>query len=277
MILKSTNYQDYKEMLKYGKTKGMILSNKFFPKYSVYDKLILFQSLEEFTAIKNECKDNFFLRADNVIGKTPIPKYLKGQMHTKESAIPFIQEVKRTNPEFSIVYMEENERFLDPMHLIYTHGAFNFYFYWNHTLYIDYVGPFFDASNLTKGQIFHESFQIPFQELYFLDARNIRKFQTMQVPEKVFQEQWQRRKLELLKERLEYRKLIQSLTPIFAPCPDDILDKVINSICFYILENQASILPETGDHFGIQFNINRHDEIEVYEINRLERMIKKES
>ena len=55
------------KILHYVKTKGMILTEKLFPKYSVYDKLILFQTEEEFLSIQEECKDVFFLRADNVI------------------------------------------------------------------------------------------------------------------------------------------------------------------------------------------------------------------
>lgn len=275
MILNSAKYSDYLKMLHYGKTKGMILTEKLFPKYSVYDKLILFQTEEEFLSIQEECKDVFFLRADNVIGATPIPKALKGRNATKETAISFIREVKQANPEFSIVYMEEDDRFLDPIHLIYTHGAFNLYFYWGNMLYIDYVCPFFDASNLTKGQAVHESFQVPFSEIYYLDAQTIRKFQTKQVSSQNFQEQWQRRKLELLKEHLEYQRLIQTIDPSFTPCPDAILDSVIDSCCFSVLENKHHILPKTGNEFGIQLNINRYDEIEIYEISRLERMIKR--
>ena len=52
MILNSTIYSDYLKMLHYGKTKGMILTEKLFPKYSVYDKLILFQTEEEFFSIQ---------------------------------------------------------------------------------------------------------------------------------------------------------------------------------------------------------------------------------
>lgn len=275
MILNSTIYSDYLKMLSYGKTKGMILTEKLFSKYSVYDKLILFQTEEEFYSIQDECKDVFFLRADHLIGATPIPKDLKGRNATKESAISFIREVNQKNPEFSIVYMEEDKCFLDPIHLIYTHGAFNLYFYWGKVLYIDYVCPFFDASNLTKGQAVHESFQIPFQEIYYLNAKNIRKFQTNQVQPLIFQNQWQQRKLELLKEHLKYQKLIQSINPSFAPCPDRILDSVIDSICFYVLENKNVILAKTGPEFGIQLNINQYDEMEIYEISRLERMIKR--
>ena len=115
MILNSAKYSDYLKMLHYGKTKGMILTEKLFPKYSVYDMLILFQTEEEFLSIQEKYKDVFFLRADNVI----------------------------------------------------------------------------------------------------------------------------------------------------------------DSCCFFVLENKHHILSKTGNEFGIQLNINRYDEIEIYEISRLERMIKR--
>ena len=40
---------------------------------------------EEFRSIQEERKDVFFLRADNVIGTTPISKDLKGRNATKEN------------------------------------------------------------------------------------------------------------------------------------------------------------------------------------------------
>ena len=52
-------------------------------------------------------------------------------------------------------------------------------------------------------------------------------------------------------------------------------DNVIDSCCFFVLENKHHILFKTGNEFGIQLNINRYDEIEIYEISRLERMIKR--
>ena len=78
-----------------------------------------------------------------------------------------------------------------------------------------------------------------------------------------------------MKEHLEYQRLIQTIDPSFTPCPDAILDSVIDSCCFSVLENKHHILPKTGNEFGIQLNINRYDEIEIYEISRLERMIKR--
>ena len=78
-----------------------------------------------------------------------------------------------------------------------------------------------------------------------------------------------------MKEQLKHQKLIQSIEPIFAPCPDAILDTIINSCCLYVLENKHNILPKTGNEFGIQLNINQHDEMEIYEISRLERMLKR--
>ena len=52
-------------------------------------------------------------------------------------------------------------------------------------------------------------------------------------------------------------------------------DNVIDSCCYSVLENKHHILPKTGNEFGIQLNINQDDEMEIYEISRLERTLKR--
>lgn len=61
MILDSKNSNDINEMVKYGKTKGMILVEKFFPQFSLYKKLIIFHNVNECNILLEKMDDIFLL------------------------------------------------------------------------------------------------------------------------------------------------------------------------------------------------------------------------
>lgn len=269
MILNSEKSEDINEMINYGKTKGMILVKKFFPEFFIYDKLIIFQTIDDWDKIKNELNDTFFLRADTLLDcKKGV--YVPGRWSNKEHVINFIKEVNKQNKNAVIVYIEEKE--LNEASLIYTHGGFNIHFHLNKYIYIDYVCPYFDVSDITSGKTTHQSWKIPFEEIVFISAKNINKYNIFTISDGAFNISWNARKKKMFMEHSNRIEEINKIENKFTKCPNSVLNLIIDKIILPICNNIEDLKIYTGNEFGVQFNVNNKGKIEVYEINRPERM-----
>lgn len=270
MILNSKNLNDIDKMIKYGKTKGMILVEKFFPQFSLYKKLIIFNNINECNILLEEMDDIFFVRADTLIGDGIVK--VAGRWANKNNVFEFVKQVNIENERAVIVYMQEHE--LNEEGLIYTKGAFNIQIDLNNNIYMDYVGPSFDASDITKGKATHESWKIPYHEVLFLNSKNINKYKIFEISNQAFNNCWNNRKDILLKEHPNRKEEISKLENKFQKCPIYILNMIIEEIILPVVYKQKEFANYVGNNFGIQLNINDKGKIEVYEINRPERMEK---
>lgn len=156
-------------------------------------------------------------------------------------------------------------------------GAFNIQIDLNKNIYIDYVGPHFDASDITKGKATHESWQIPYNEALFLDSKKINNYKIFEISNSAFEECWIDRKKTMLREHQNRKEEIISLQNRFQRCPTYILNMIIEEIIFPIIYRQTEFNKYVGNQFGVQLNINDKSKIEVYEINSPERMKKNNS
>lgn len=168
--------------------------------------------------------------------------------------------------------MQEHE--LNQDGLIYTKGAFNIHVDLNENIYMDYVGPSFDASDITKGKATHEAWKIPYDEVLFLNSKNINNYKIFEISNLAFNDCWNDRKKIMLKEHPNRKKEIARLENHFQKCSINILNIVIEEIIFPVVYRQDEFAKYAGKQFGIQLNINNKGKIEVYEINRPERMRK---
>ena len=269
MILNSENANDMNEMMLYGKTKGMILVKKFFPEFFIYDRIIIFQTIDDWNKIANQLSNIFFLRADTKI-KNKKGVYVVGRWSNKQHVKEFVSEVNKQNSKAVIVYLEE--KILNQDELIYTQAAFNIHFDLNKYIYIDYVCPCFDASDITRGKATHQSWKIPFDEIAFLTSKTINKYNTFTISDEAYQDSWKARKIKMFSEHPNRVEEIKNIDNKFVKCPNSILDLIIDKIILsiYIRINDLKIY--VGNEFGVQFNITGIDTIEVYEINRPERI-----
>lgn len=269
MILSSKNTKDLNSMMLYGKTKGMILVKKFFPEFFIYDKLVVFKTIDDWNKIKDDLSDVFFLRADTKI-KDEKGVYVAGRWSNKKHIKEFVSEVNKQNKEAVIVYMEESA--LNQDSLIYTQASFNIHFDLNKYIYIDYVCPCFDASDITGGRATHQSWKVPIDEIVFLTSKNISKYNIFTISDEAFIDSWEARKIKMFSEHPNRIEEIKNINNKFINCPDEILDLIINKIILSVYFRIDELKVFTGNEFGVQFNITDIGKIEVYEINRPERM-----
>jgi hypothetical protein len=272
LILDSHDEKDIKEMQKYGKTKGMILVKKYFPSFNVYERIIILNSKQDLKKLENILPELFFVRVDYIIGKQT--KYLPGKNIDKDNLLNYIVEVNKLSVDANVVILLEKQ--INEYDLIHTNGSFNIHFDCDKFVYFDYVGNGFDASNITKGQATHESWKIPFKEILFLDSKNINKYKIFEVSNIEYANQLIKRKEELKNHLPNYIKEIEKINKEYVKCDSRKIQMVIEKIILPVMCNLDSITKDVGKEFGLQCNFIK-DGIEMYEINRPERMVKPEN
>lgn len=267
MILRASNPKDSLEMMKYGKTKGMILVNKYLPDLSLYKKLIIVRTPEEFDEIKYELPEKFFVRVDSPIG---LP-YLSnpGRWATKENAVEFIEEVNYKSKDSVTVCMDELDYVGDR---IDTRGGFNIHFSIAEAMFIDYVGPGFDPAEITKGQAAHESWRIPYDDIPFLKSHLMTKYKVLQISNKEYKETIKKRKEVLLENHPERYEDIKKISKKYRKCSHDIFELILEQIIFPLWLKQDELINDKLIEFGVQLCITKENKLAVFEINRPERM-----
>lgn len=172
MILDLHNKNHIPLINMYKKCKGISLVNKYLPSLSPLNKMYVINSMEDWKQVETEFPEHMMtIRCDSpkgVNGKLP-----SGQTFDKDRVPAYINKVKSAVPD-AVLILEDmkpgtNER-------IHTQGGVNLDIKIGDYVLMEYVGPSFDCRELCTGKASHESWNIPWDEVPFMNDNSIRKY-----------------------------------------------------------------------------------------------------
>lgn len=252
MVLDITNEQDLKIINQYKKCLGITLVNKYLPELSPINKMYVINSLEDWELVENEFPP-FMMTArcdslEGVNGKLP-----NGQTFNRDRVRGYIREVKNAVPE-AVIILEDMKKGTNER--IHTKGGINLYMKIGEYLYIDYVGPCFDARELCIGVAVHESWTIPWDEIPFMKDSAIRKYHTYRINEAEY--------IETAKERIAFlikafpdrkEEIINTMPKRYSGISSWIFRDLMNQVIFPLWVKQNQLLRDGLNLFGVEINI----------------------
>ena len=236
----------------YKKCKGISLVNEYLPSLSPLNKMYVINSMEDWKQVENEFPEHMMtVRCDSpkgVNGRLP-----SGQTFDRDRVSGYIKEVKSAVPD-AVLILEDmkpgtNER-------IHTQGGVNLDIKIGDYILIEYVGPSFDCRELCTGKAAHESWNIPWDEVPFMNDASIRKYKVGIIDQEGYVSTAKERLAFLLNAFPDKKEEIFSAIPKSFKGMDinlfrDVRDKVI-----FPLWIQHEQLSRDGlRHFGVEVNV----------------------
>ena len=258
----------------YKKCKGIALVNKYLPKLTPLNKMYVINSLEDWEKVEKEFPEEMMtVRCDSlkgVNGKLP-----SGQTFNRDRVKGYIEEVKAVAPDTVIILEDMKEGTNERIH---TQGGVTLDIQIGDHVYMDYVGPSFDARELCMGKAVHEAWNIPWEDVPFMKESAISKYKITETN--------QREYIETAKERILF--LIKAFPDrkdeIFETMPkkyDGISRKTFRDIreqIIFPLWLQHEELSRNGlKSFGVEINIAKDGTLVPMEIQVPERFREKQS
>lgn len=252
MILNLHNKNHIPLINMYKKCKGISLVNKYLPKLSPLNKMYVINSMEDWKQVENEFPEHMMtVRCDSpkgVNGRLP-----SGQTFDRNRVSGYIEEVKSAVPD-AVLILEDmkpgtNER-------IHTQGGVNLDIKIGDYILMEYVGPSFDCRELCTGKAAHESWNIPWDEVPFMNDASIRKYKVGIIDQEGYVSTAKERLAFLLNAFPDKKEEIFSAIPKSFKGMDinlfrDVRDKVI-----FPLWIQHEQLSRDGlRHFGVEVNV----------------------
>lgn len=258
----------------YKKCKGIALVNKYLPKLTPLNKMYVINSLEDWEKVEKEFPEEMMtVRCDSpkgVNGKLP-----SGQTFNRDRVKGYIEEVKAVAPDTVIILEDMKEGTNERIH---TQGGVTLDIQIGDHVYMDYVGPSFDARELCMGKAVHEAWNIPWEDVPFMKESAISKYKITEAN--------QREYIETAKERILF------LIKAFPDRKDEILETmpkkydVISRKTFRDIREQI-IFPLWLQHeelsrnglksFGVEINIAKDGTLVPMEIQVPDRFREKQN
>lgn len=252
MILDISNKEHLPIINMYKKCKGITLVEKYLPKLSQLNKMYVINCIEDWEKVEHEFPiDMMTVRCDclqGVNGNLP-----SGQTFSRDRVGQYIKQVKEKVPD-AVIILEDmkkgsNER-------IHTKGGVTLDIKIGDHIYIDYVGPGFDARELCEGKAVHESWNIPWEEVPFMEDNAIKKYKITEVNEKEY--------IETAKERMQFlikafpdkkHEIVESMPKNYNGISMQIFRNIKNEVIFPLWIIHEQLLKDGLENFGVEINI----------------------
>lgn len=236
----------------YKKCKGIALINRYLPELNPLNKMYVINSLEDWEKVEGEFPVQMMTaRCDcpkGINGKLP-----NGQTFHRDRVRGYIEEVKSAVPD-AVIILEDmksgtNER-------IHTQGGTNVEFKIGDYVYIDYVGPGFDARELCLGKAVHESWNIPWDEVIFMKESAMSLYKTYEIVPREYIETAKER-IQFLIEAFPNRKeeIFQSMPPKYTRMNKQIFRDIIEKIIIPLYIQHEQLSREGLRSFCVEINI----------------------
>lgn len=164
--------QDIKQIAKYGKAKGILLAKRY--QLPTFSHLYITSSLEEIESLleQNKLPEEFCMRSDVVIGMNPVG--VKGKNGDRETVKEYMKQIQEASQDkntkgVAMLYWSDGKF----CHTYEIEGSLYIDYRTGQNVMIDYVGKGYDGSVLSHGTACHESYNIPWEEVLFLNERKI--------------------------------------------------------------------------------------------------------
>lgn len=261
-------------MMTYGKTKGIVLLQKYLPELNPIKNVKIVSSIQEWEEMKDECPERITCRTDTKIGDQKNVR-IEGASGKKEEVPNILKQIKEQNPDAVLLLMQMKD---SPIKRYENDGGFNILFNVNESVIIELVGKGFDARELTREKAVHERYSIPWNDVLFM--RNKKDLQKSRNVESyvVDDEEYKRTR----KERIEFLNSIESdskaieeaVPQEYQQSSDELIQSILDKVVFSLYKRKRELYEDNLKHCNIQGNIV-DGQIVPWEIFRPERLISK--
>lgn len=258
----------------YKKCKGIALVDRYLPKLSPLNKMYVINSVEDWEKVENEFPIQMMtVRCDcpnGINGKLP-----NGQTFNRDRVRGYIREVKDAVPD-AVIILENmksgsNER-------IHTQGGVTLDIQIGNHVYMDYVGPGFDARELCIGKAVHESWNIPWEEVPFMKDSAIKKYKTTQINQKEYIETAKERALFLIKAFPDRKnEILETIPKRYNSINRQIFRDIKEQVIFPLWLQHEQLSRDGLRSFGVELNIVENGTLVPMEIQVPDRFKEKES
>lgn len=236
----------------YKKCKGISLVNKYLPNLSPLNKIYVINSMEDWKQVENEFPEHMMtVRCDSpkgVNGRLP-----SGQTFDRDRVSGYIGEVKSAVPD-AVLILEDmkpgtNER-------IHTQGGVNLDIKIGDYILMEYVGPSFDCRELCTGKAAHESWNIPWDEVPFMNDASIRKYKVGTIDQEEY--------ISTAKERLAFllnafpdkkEEIFSTMPKTFQGMDINLFRDVRDKVIFPLWMQHEQLSRDGLRHFGVEVNV----------------------
>lgn len=274
MILDLSKKEHLPMINMYKKCKGIALVDKYLPKLSPLNKMYVINSLEDWEKVEDEFPAQMMTaRCDcpkGVNGKLP-----NGQTFNRDRVRGYIEEVKSAVPD-AVIILEDmksgsNER-------IHTQGGMNLDIQIGDHIYMDYVGPGFDCRELCIGKAVHESWNIPWREVPFMNESAIKKYKITKVSQEEYIETAKERAMFLIKAFPDRKdEILETIPKRYNGIRRQIFRDVIEQVVFPLWMQHEQLSRDGLNSFGVEVNIVEDGTLVPMEIQVPDRFKEKES
>lgn len=268
MILDLHNTSHIPLINMYKKCKGISLVNKYLPNLSPLNKMYVINSIEDWEQVEHEFPEHMMtIRCDSpkgVNGKLP-----SGQTFNRNRVPAYIAEVKSAVPD-AVLILEDmkpgtNER-------IHSQGGVNLDIKIGDYVIMEYVGPSFDCRELCTGKAVHESWNIPWPDVPFMDDNSIRKYKVGTIDQKAYTDTAKERLLFLINAFPDKKDEILSTMPnTFKGMDINLFRDVRDKVIFPLWMQHESLSRDGLRQFGVEINLVEDGTLVPMEIDVPER------
>lgn len=274
MILDLSKKEHIPMINMYKKCKGIALVDKYLPNLSPLNKMYVINSMEDWKKVENEFPIQMMTaRCDcpkGINGKLP-----SGQTFNRDRVRGYIKEVKSAVPD-AVIILEDmksgsNER-------IHTQGGVTLDIQIGDHIYMDYVGPGFDARELCIGKAVHETWNIPWEEVPFMKDSAIQKYKTMEVNKREYIETAKERALFLIKAFPDKKdEILETIPKRYNGISRQIFRDVREQVIFPLWLQHEQLSRDGLHSFGVEVNIVENGTLVPMEIQVPDRFKEKEN
>ena len=262
-----------RDLMKYGKAKGIVLVQKYLPKINPFESVDIVGTVEEWDAVRKKYGDFVAHRVDMPIG-VPRKNVVQGTSGFSNSIPGLIQKVNEQSPYGVVLLMATKEQ---AVHRYENDGGFNILFNMGENIIIELVGKGFDGHELTQGLAVHERYQIPWDEILFMrDRIDLLKspiVEKARVTPDCYARQ-RKERVKFLKDICHYDidKIEEHVPQQYKLINNDIIKGILDDVVFELMKKQSSLRQDGLNRFAVQGNL-LHGRAQPWEIFRAERML----
>ena len=262
-----------KDLMKYGKAKGIVLLQKYLPQISPFKSVDIVSTIDEWNAVKEKYGDFVAHRVDMPIGD-PRKNVVQGTSGFSNSIPGLIKKVNEQSPNGVVLLMATKEQ---AVHRYENDGGFNILFNMGENIIIELLGKGFDGHELTQGLAIHERYQVPWDEILFMrDRIDLLKSPTVgkaRVTPDCYAKQRNER-VKFLRDICHYDidKIEEHVPQQYKLIDNDIIKGILDDVVLELIKKQTSLRQDGLKRFGVQGNL-LHGRAQPWEIFRAERMV----
>ena len=260
-----------RDLLKYGKARGIVLLNKYLPRVTPFKDVDIVGNFEEWERVKEKYAGFSAHRTDMPIGHS-MKNAVPGTSGYASEIPDLIRKVNTQNPE-GVVLLMVTKKPAVPRYLY--DGGFNATFLVGRGMIVEFVGKAFDGHELTQGLAIHERYVIPWDDMIFVRRRcdlmrNARILKTFVCQDDYAKQRAERYDFLVNNCRYDAGLVEESLPRQSVRLNDTLLESFFDDIVFEMLRQKTELIRDGLNLFGIQGNFV-DGAVQPWEIFRTER------